>query len=220
MSFRGGRGGGRGGRAGPGDGLNLAGMTYAEISGGGGKESEELYPEYSSASSLPFPVLPAPSFQEKSAVSTQTRFGWALSQSTEWLKQGKKGDDLDRYTDKYKPPSAKLTSLQAENYPEEKDFAPQLYQSYFHPNVKPKVSSSKNAPKRKKLGVDDVVGADDGDEEEEEKSDGGLGSGEEDEDYDADEGDDDYADQHFDNGEDEGDGDDGGGDDGGEATFD
>lgn len=28
------------------------------------------------------------------------------------------------------------------------------------------VSSSKNAPKRKKLGVDDVVGADDGDEEE------------------------------------------------------
>lgn len=95
-------------------------MTYAEISGSGGKESEALYPvrslpsplleltrrsqapadlgrlaklqEYSAASSLPFPTLPAPSIQERPAVATQIRFGWALSQSSEWLQQGKRGD--------------------------------------------------------------------------------------------------------------------------------
>jgi hypothetical protein len=37
-------------------------------------------------------VLPAPSLAEKAAVTTQTRFGWELSQSSEWLLQPKKVD--------------------------------------------------------------------------------------------------------------------------------
>lgn len=48
--------------------------------------------EYTSGTDLAFPVLPAPSMAEKSAVATQTRFGWELSQSSEWLLQAKKVD--------------------------------------------------------------------------------------------------------------------------------
>lgn len=68
MSFRGGRGGGRGGRQGPGDGLNLAGMTYAEISGSGGKESEELYPVRVRAS-VALPSWPSPGWPVSIAVA-------------------------------------------------------------------------------------------------------------------------------------------------------
>ena len=46
--------------------------------------------------------------------------------------------DVARYTDKYKPPAAKLTSLKLEDYPDAQNFAPQLYQQQFFPQVKPK----------------------------------------------------------------------------------
>ncbi|CED83724.1 DNA-directed RNA polymerase III, subunit Rpc31 [Phaffia rhodozyma] len=215
MSFRGGRGGGRGGaggRGGPGEGLNLMGMTYAEISSAGAGQSEELFPQYPH----PFPTLPEPSLSERAMVNAQVRFGWDMSLSREYLKEPKKVDDIERYTDKYKPVQAKSTALQPSDYPPKEFFPQVLYESYFNP--KSKLNVTKRAAKRKKLNLDDIVSGED-DDENAEGSDDGNGTGEEEDDYDVDEGDDDYGDNYFDNGEDE----DGGGDDGGDAdggTFD
>ncbi|TFK22461.1 hypothetical protein FA15DRAFT_671501 [Coprinopsis marcescibilis] len=212
MSRGGGRGGGRGGRGGGRGGFGGAnnqlpmGLSFADIQNMS-REETALYPPRH------LPLTTEPSDEERKIAQYQLGISSRLRFTQYYVVERVHSTDLPRYSDKYRPslatqPTLNRKDLHAPFFPEE------LFESYFNPKGRA-AAAAKKARKVKMVVVDDMMDEDDEEKSTDERSETGS---QPEEDYDVDEEyDNDYAEDHFDNGE----GDDyddlggGGGDDGG-----
>lgn len=206
---RGGRGGfGRGGgRAGAGSSnMPPMGLSFQEL-GSLDKTPSKLYPEPATV-----PRMERPDDKEIRFASYQLMYLQEQKTSAYWptLEERKQGD-LIRFSDRYRPEAQDLPSLKSINLQKEV-FPKGLWDSFMQGETKREEQKAKKKARRKinwdTMDLEDRVGAEDdlGDAASEAED---LG------DY-EDEEDDDYAENYFDNGED----DDVGDDDGGEAVYD
>ncbi|KAF9652335.1 hypothetical protein BDM02DRAFT_3137339 [Thelephora ganbajun] len=206
---RGGRGGGRGGRGGLANNIPPMGLTFADIQAMS-REATENYP------ARELPVLTEPSEDEKRICQLQNGFVTRLRRSQYYIIEPTKTNDLERYSDRYRPSLASQPVLKRRDL-NPAFFPPEIFEDYFNPRRKRKVTK---ATSTKKLNLDDMI--DENDEasplEQLPRKGSDSGSQLEEEDYDVDEEfDNDYAENYFDNGEgddmdDLGDGGGGGGD--------
>ncbi|TFK93346.1 hypothetical protein K466DRAFT_572570 [Polyporus arcularius HHB13444] len=194
---RGGRGGGRGGFGGGGRGgfgasnLPPMGLTFADIQSLSREESA-LYPPLE-----PLPLLTEYNDEEKRIAELQIGFATRLRNSAYYIVETTKSTELPRYSDKYRPSLASQPTLKRKDL--HQPFFPQeVFEDYFNPK-KRKAAKKKDTTKR--VNLDEMVE----DAEEQEKSGderSEAGSQQVDEDYDVDEEyDNDYAENYFDNGE-------------------
>ncbi|TKY87822.1 hypothetical protein EX895_003403 [Sporisorium graminicola] len=206
---RGGRGGfGRGGGRAGGGGSNMPpmGLSFQEISLVD-KTPSKLYPEPPTV-----PRMERPDDKEIRYASYQLMYLQEQKTSAYWptLEQ-RKQSDLTRFSDRYRPEAQDLPSLKTINLQKEV-FPKGLWDAFMEGETKREELKAKKKARRKinwdSIDLEDRVGADDdlGDASSEPED---LG------DY-EDEVDDDYAENYFDNGED----DDVGDDDGGEPAYD
>ncbi|KAG8853643.1 hypothetical protein FRB96_008060 [Tulasnella sp. 330] len=225
---RGGRGGGfRGGGRGGGPGGPNApppGITYADIQALVPKEGSPLYPPLDS-----MPILAHITDAERETCHRQVGFAERLRHSPYYIMSDKKEDELERYSDRFKPTARTQPILRQDIL--NKDFFPaSLWEAHFNPKT-PKRSAAglTAAQKRKKKAKIDwsnleaQEGGADGDEEASQAG-GDDEEGLDEVDYDQEDedfNDNDYENNYFDGGEDENDDDlgdgavgrDGGGDD-------
>ncbi|TFY80077.1 hypothetical protein EWM64_g3928 [Hericium alpestre] len=197
---RGGRGGGRGGFGGGGRGgfgagsLPPMGLTFADIQAMS-REPSALYPPME-----PLPLLTEYSEEEKRIAELQLGFEDRLRNSAFYIIETTKTDELERYSDKYRPSAATRPKLKESDF--NKDFfPPELFESFFHPKRKRRGVVKKIDGKKLNL---DALGeeTEEAKKEEEERSD--VGSQAAEEDYDVEEEyDNDYAENYFDPGEEE-----------------
>jgi len=140
-------------------------------------------------------MITAISEEERRIAKYQAGFVDRLRKSPYYIVESLKTTELPRYSDKYRPqafsqPTLKKKDLNPDFFP------PDLYDSYFNPRKKKKAASQ---AKRRKLNLDEFQ------EDQEEEKDSEEGSDKDsqvEEDYDVDEEDDnDYAENYFDNGE-------------------
>ncbi|KIS69520.1 DNA-directed RNA polymerase III subunit C31 [Mycosarcoma maydis] len=205
---RGGRGGfGRGGGRAGGGGSNMPpmGLSFQEL-GSLDKTPSKLYPEPPT-----IPRMERPDHKEIRYASYQLMYLQEQKTSAYWptLEERKQGD-LIRFTDRYRPEAQDLPSLKSIHLQKEV-FPKGLWDSFMQGETKREEQKAKKKARRKinwdSIELEDRAGADDdiGDASSEPED---LG------DY-EDEVDDDYAENYFDNGED----DDVGDDEGGEAVY-
>ncbi|KAJ7078080.1 DNA-directed RNA polymerase III, subunit Rpc31 [Mycena epipterygia] len=214
----GGRGRGGGGGWGRGRGAFAAppmGLTHADLQNMS-REATAMYPPM-----IP-PVLTDFTEDEKRIAAYQVAFAQRMRKSAYYVVENTKSTELPRYSDKYRPsvasqPTLKKKDLYAPYFP------PEIFDGYFNPKKKRKVDVPKPDPAKKRMNIDDMA---DEDEEKETPSDASdAGSQAPESDYDVDEEyDNDYAENYFDNGEND-DNDDlggggGGGDEGGGGDYD
>ncbi|KAF5379177.1 hypothetical protein D9615_006020 [Tricholomella constricta] len=229
---RGGRGGGRGGRGGFGGGSTLPpmGLSFSDIQNLS-REATAMYPPRR------LPVMTEFTTEEASIADLQIGFASRLRKSAYYVVEktkstGKIGQslcanytsevaapELPRYSDKYRPSVSAQPTLKRKDL-NEAFFPPVIFDSYFNPKKKRKVINTKTSGKQR-MNLDEM-----GDDDEEEKSGDDrseIGSQAAESDYDVDEEyDNDYAENYFDNGEND-DMDDlggGGGDEGGGGDYD
>ncbi|KIM46689.1 hypothetical protein M413DRAFT_260809 [Hebeloma cylindrosporum] len=210
---RGGRGGGRGrGGFGGASSLPPMGLTFADLQNLS-REATALYP------AMRVPVATEPTKDEKRIAELQLGFAERMRKSQYYVVERTKTTELERYSDKYRPsvasqPTLKRKDLYAPFFP------PELFEDHFNPKRRKK-TTSKQAPGKSKLNLDELDEGDDPEKSSDERSDAGSQAPESD--YDVDEEyDNDYAENYFDNGEAD-DNDDlggGGGDDGGGGDYD
>ncbi|KAJ7869144.1 DNA-directed RNA polymerase III, subunit Rpc31 [Mycena olivaceomarginata] len=183
---RGGWGRGRGSFAPP-----PAGLTHADVQNMS-REATAMYPPM-----IP-PILTEFTEDEKKIAAYQIGFAKRMRKSQYYVVEATKSTDLPRYSDKYRPSTASQPTLK------KKDlyapyFPPDIFEGYFNPKKKRKVDAKPVATK-KRMNIDEM---NDEDEEKETPSDASAaGSQAPESDYDVDEEyDNDYAENYFDNGE-------------------
>lgn len=204
---RGGFGGRGGGRAGGGSNMPPMGLSFQEL-GSLDKTPSKLYPEPPTV-----PRMERPDDKEIRYASYQLMYLQEQKTSAYWptLEQRKQGD-LTRFSDRYRPESQDLPSLKSINLQKEV-FPKGLWDSFMEGETRREEQKAKKKARRninwdsidleERAADQDDVGGENSSEPED------LG------DY-EDEVDDDYAENYFDNGED----DDVGEDDGGEPAYD
>ncbi|KAJ7240491.1 DNA-directed RNA polymerase III, subunit Rpc31 [Mycena rebaudengoi] len=167
------------------------------------------------------PVLTDYSEEEKAIAAYQIGFARRMRKSAYYVVETTKSTDLPRYSDKYRPsvasqPTLKKKDLYAPYFP------PDIFESYFNPKKKRKPEAKPTLTK-KRMNIEDMAEEDE-DKEPSDASDAGSQAPESD--YDVDEEyDNDYAENYFDNGENDdmddlGGGGGGGGDEGGGGDYD
>ncbi|GAC93145.1 hypothetical protein PHSY_000708 [Pseudozyma hubeiensis SY62] len=206
---RGGRGGfGRGGGRAGGAANNMPpmGLSFQEL-GSLDKTPSKLYPEPPTV-----PRMERPDDKEVRYATYQLMYLQEQKTSAYWpTLEERKQADLPRFSDRYRPEAQDLPSLQSINLQKEV-FPKGLWDAFMQGEAKREEQKAKKKARRKvnwdSLDLEDRAGAED---------DIGEASSEPEDlgDY-EDEVDDDYAENYFDNGEDE----DAGDDDGGEAVYD
>ncbi|KAJ1023457.1 hypothetical protein NDA16_003074 [Ustilago loliicola] len=206
---RGGRsgfGGRGGGRAGGGSNIPPMGLSFQEL-GSLDKTPSKLYPEPPTV-----PRMERPDDKEIRYASYQLMYLQEQKTSAYWptLEQRKQGD-LTRFSDRYRPESQDLPSLKSINLQKEV-FPKGLWDSFMEGETRREEQKAKKKARRK-INWDSI----DIEERAGDQDDVGEASSEPEDlgDY-EDEVDDDYAENYFDNGED----DDVGDDDGGEPAYD
>ncbi|KAF8190427.1 DNA-directed RNA polymerase III, subunit Rpc31 [Mycena galopus ATCC 62051] len=206
---RGGWGRGRGSFSAP-----PAGLTHADLQSMS-REATAMYPPM-----IP-PILTEFTEDEQKIAAYQIGFAKRLRKSQYYVVEATKSTDLTRYSDKYRPSTASQPTLK------KKDlyapyFPPDIFDGYFNPKKKRKVDA-KPVLTKKRMNIDEMNDEDEEKENPSEASDAGSQAPESD--YDVDEEyDNDYAENYFDNGEND-DNDDlggggGGGDEGGGGDYD
>ncbi|KAF7360484.1 DNA-directed RNA polymerase III subunit [Mycena venus] len=192
-----------------------AGLTHADIQNMS-REATAMYPPM-----IP-PILTEFTEDEKKIAAYQIGFAQRMRKSQYYVVEATKSTDLPRYSDKYRPsiasqPTLKKKDLYAPYFP------PDIFEGYFNPKKKRKLEA-KPVPTKKRMNIDEMG---DEDEEKETPSDASdAGSQAPESDYDVDEEyDNDYAENYFDNGENDdnddlGGGGGGGADEGGGGDYD
>ncbi|KAJ7171616.1 DNA-directed RNA polymerase III, subunit Rpc31 [Mycena crocata] len=189
------------------------GLTHADLQNMS-REATAMYPPM-----IP-PILTELTEDEKRIAAYQIGFAERMRKSAYYVVETTKSTDLPRYSDKYRPsvasqPTLKKKDLCAPYFP------PDIFEAYFNPKRKRKVVAKSELTK-KRMNLDEMA------EEDEEKTPSDAsdaGSQVPESDYDVDEEyDNDYAENYFDNGEND-DNDDlggggGGGDEGGGGDYD
>ncbi|KAF8196024.1 DNA-directed RNA polymerase III, subunit Rpc31 [Pholiota molesta] len=214
---RGGRGGGwGGGRGGFSNALPPMGLTFADLQNLS-REATALYPP------ARVPVLTEPSPDEKRIAELQLGYAARMRKSQYYLVEKTKTTELERYSDKYRPsaatqPTLKRKDLHAPFFPTE------VFEDYFNPKRKKKPAPQQPTTGKVKMNLEELAeDAEDEEKSSEERSDAGSQAAESDYDVDEEYGENDYAENYFDNGEGD-DNDDlgggGGGDDGGGGDYD
>ncbi|KAK7681411.1 hypothetical protein QCA50_015503 [Cerrena zonata] len=169
------------------------GLTFADIQNMS-KEGTALYPE------MEVPLLNEYTEDEKRIAELQLGFSARLRKSAYYITELTKSNELPRYSDKYRPSPASQPTLKRKDL--HQPFFPQeIFEGYFNP--KKRKLAQKSGPK-KRINLDDLE--DDGaDKEDGEEDRSEIGSQADEEDYDAEEdyGDNDYAENYFDPGEDD-----------------
>jgi len=201
------------------------GVTFADLEAMS-KEATPLYPPLD-----PMPVLSALSDTEREMCRLQVAVATRLRTSAYYTVEERKADELERYSDRFKPTARTRPTLQ-QDYLNKEFFPATLWEAHFNPRKRVAALAGPSRPKKKKLKVDwsalGVEGAGDGtgeNNDEEEEGEGGVGDeeGAIEEDYDEENEDNDYELNYFDNGEEDNDdlGDGGGdGEGGGEDAYD
>ncbi|KAG5642272.1 hypothetical protein DXG03_003321 [Asterophora parasitica] len=189
------------------------GLSFADLQNLS-REATAMYPTRS------LPVFTEFTTEEARIADIQIGFASRLRKSQYYVVEKTKSTELPRYSDKYRSSVSAQPTMKRKDL-NEAFFPPNIFDSYFNPKKKRKVVPSQTSGKPR-MNLDEM-----GDEDEEEKSGddrSDLGSQAAESDYDVDEEyDNDYAENYFDNGEND-DMDDlgggGGGDDGGGGDYD
>ncbi|KAG6918375.1 hypothetical protein DXG01_015027 [Tephrocybe rancida] len=167
------------------------GLSFADIQNLS-REATAMYP------TRQLPVFTEISTQESRVAEIQIGFANRLRKSPYYVVEKTKSTELPRYSDKYRPSVAAQPTLNRKDL-NEAFFPPIIFDSYFNPKKKRKAVETKVTGKPR-MNLDEM-----GDDEEEEKSGDDrseVGSNAAESDYDVDEEyDNDYAENYFDNGE-------------------
>ncbi|KAI0338024.1 hypothetical protein BDW22DRAFT_1338753 [Trametopsis cervina] len=167
------------------------GLTFADIQNLS-REATELYPSLD-----PLPVLTEYNEDEKRMAELQIGFATRLRQSPYYIVEATKSNELPKFSDKYRPSSTLQPKLKRKDL-HEAFFPKGVLDEYFNPRKK---KATDRTSSKKRLNLDDLVeDTEDKETSDIEKSD--VGSQPADSDYDVDEEyDNDYAENYFDNGE-------------------
>ncbi|KAG8982701.1 hypothetical protein FRB93_007922 [Tulasnella sp. JGI-2019a] len=210
---RGGRGGFRGGGRGGGPGGPNApppGITYADIQALVPKEGSPLYPPLDS-----MPILAHITDAERETCHRQVGFAERLRHSPYYIMSDNKDDDLERYSDRFKPTARTQPILRQDIL--NKDFFPAaLWEAHFNPKPTKRsafgLAAAQNRKKKAKIDwskIEAQVGENGGEGDDEGSQPGGDDEeGLDEADYDQEDedfNDNDYENNYFNGGEDEND---------------
>ncbi|KAG8983952.1 hypothetical protein FRB90_005638 [Tulasnella sp. 427] len=181
------------------------------------------------------PVLTRITDREREICRLEVGIATRLRNSSYYLTEAKKADELERYSDRFRPTARTRPVLRPADLNKE-FFPPTIWDAYFNPRKRPAAGAHPHPRKKKSkvdwssFGVENASaaagggGGGEGDESggEQQQQDGENNNLEELEDYEGESDDNDYEMNYFDNGEDENDdlGDGGGDPDGGGEDYD